>query len=126
MNIILWIVQVLAAASFIMAGGMKLMTPHDALAAQMTWVNYFPAFVPKVIGTFEVLGALGLILPSLLRIKPMLTPLAALGLALLMAGAFITHLVLGEFAMSLPSLVLGLMAAFIAWGRYKHSLIAAR
>lgn len=126
MNIGLWVVQVLLAAGFLMAGGMKLMTPHDALAAQMTWVNYLPAFAPKVIGTLEVLGALGLILPSLLRIKPALTPLAAAGLALLMAGAFITHLVLGEFSMSLPSLVLGLLAAFVAWGRHQRSSIVAR
>ena len=126
MNIVLWIVQVLLAIAFIMAGGMKLMTPHDALAAQMTWVNYFPAFMPKIIGTFEVLGGLGLILPSLLRIKPMLTPLAASGLVLLMAGAFITHIVLGEFGMSLPSLVLGLLSAFVAWGRRSHSPITAR
>lgn len=126
MNIGLWVVQVFLAIAFMAAGGMKLMTPHDALAAQMTWVNYFPAFVPKILGTLEVLGALGLVLPSLFRVKPMLTPLAASGLALLMAGAFITHLVLGEFGMSLPSLVLGLLSAFVAWGRRKHSPIAAR
>jgi len=126
MNIVLWVVQVLLAAAFIMAGGMKLMTPHDALAAQMNWVNYAPAFAPKLIGTLEILGALGLVLPSLLRIKPLLTPLAALGLALLMGGAFATHLVLGEFGMSLPSLVLALLAAFVAWGRRKHTPIAAR
>lgn len=125
MNIFLWVVQVLLAAAFIMAGGMKIMTPHDALATQMTWVNFFPSFAPKVIGTFEILGALGLILPSLLRIKPALTPLAALGLTLLMTGAFITHLVLGEFGMSLPSLVLALVALFVAWGRkYKSPIIA--
>ena len=126
MNIFLWIVQALLAAAFIMAGGMKIMTPYDALATQMTWVSYFPAFVPKVIGTFEVLGALGLMLPSLLRIKPALTPLAALGLALLMAGAFITHIVLGEYGMSLPSLVLGLLSLFVAWGRHNHSPIIAK
>ena len=117
MNIVLWVVQILLAAGFLMAGGMKLMTPHDALAAQMAWVNHFPAFAPKLIGLLEVLGAIGLILPALLRIKPELTPLAAACLALLMAGAFITHLVLGEYAMSLPSLVMGLLSAFVAWGR---------
>lgn len=126
MNIILWVVQVLLAVAFIMAGGMKIMTPHDALATQMAWVNHAPAFAPKVIGTLEILGALGLILPSLLRIKPMLTPLAALGLALLMAGAFVTHLVLGEYGMSLPSLALGLLALFVAWGRRKRSPITPR
>jgi len=125
MNIGLWVVQVFLAIAFMAAGGMKLMTPHDALATQMAWVSHAPAFAPKVIGTLEILGALGLILPSLLRIKPLLTPLAALGLALLMAGAFGTHLVLGEFGMSIPSLVLGLLSLFVAWGRrYKSPIIA--
>ena len=120
MNIALWVVKVLLAVGFLMAGGMKLFTPHDALAVQMAWVNHFPAFAPKLIGLLEVLGGLGLILPSLLRIKPWLTPLAALGLCLLMAGAFITHLVLGEIGMSVPSLMMGLLSAFIAWGRKKR------
>ena len=126
MNIVLWVVQVLLAAGFLMAGGMKLMTPHDALAAQMAWVNHFPAFAPKLIGLLEVLGGLGLILPALLRIKPELTPLAGACLALLMVGAFITHLVLGEYGMSLPSLVMGLLSAFVAWGRKKRVPILGR
>lgn len=126
MNIVLWVVQVLLAIGFLMAGGMKLFTPHDALAAQMAWVNHAPAFAPKLIGILEVLGGLGLILPSLLKIKPMLTPLAAVGLCLLMMGAFVTHLVLGEFGMSAPSLVMGLLSAFVAWGRFKRFPIAPR
>ena len=126
MNIVLWVVQVLLAIGFLMAGGMKLMTPHDALAAQMAWVNHMPAFAPKLIGLLEVLGAIGLILPALLRIKPELTPLAGACLALLMVGAFITHLVLGEYGMSLPSLVMGLLSAFVAWGRKVRVPILAR
>lgn len=126
MNIVLWVVQVLLAIGFLMAGGMKLFTPHDALAAQMAWVNHAPAFAPKLIGILEVLGGLGLILPSLLKIKPMLTPLAAVGLCLLMMGAFVTHLILGEFGMSAPSLVMGLLSAFVAWGRFKRFPIAPR
>ena len=126
MNIVLWVVQVLLAIGFLMAGGMKLFTPHDALAAQMAWVNHAPAFAPKLIGILEVLGGLGLILPSLLKIKPMLTPLAAVGLCLLMMGAFVTHLILGEFGMSAPSLVMGLLSAFVAWGRFKRFPIVAR
>ena len=126
MNIVLWIVKVLLAIGFLMAGGMKLFTPQDALAAQMAWVNHFPAFAPKLIGLLEVFGGLGLILPSLLRIKPWLTPLAALGLCLLMAGAFLTHIVLGEIDMSVPSLIMGLLSAFIAWGRNKRLPISPR
>ena len=126
MNIVLWVVQILLAVGFLMAGGMKLMTPHDALAAQMAWVNHFPAFAPKLIGLLEVLGGIGLILPALLRVKPELTPLAAACLALLMVGAFITHLVLGEYGMSLPSLVMGLLGAFVAWGRKKRVPILPR
>lgn len=126
MNIFLWIVQILLAIAFLMAGGMKLFTPHDALAAQMAWVNHAPAFAPKLIGTLEVFGALGLVLPSLLRIKPLLTPLAAVGLCLLMVGAFVTHLLLGEISMSAPSLIMGLLSAFVAWGRHKYLPVAPR
>ena len=126
MNIILWVVQALLAVGFLMAGGMKLFTPHDALAAQMAWVSHAPAFAPKLIGLLEVLGGLGLILPSLLRIKPWLTPLAATGLCLLMVGAFITHLLLGEYNMSAPSLIMGLLSAFVAWGRSKKLPITAK
>lgn len=86
MNKALWGVQILIGLAFIMFGGMKLVTPAETLAVDMNWVNYFPAMVVKLIGLLELLGGLGLILPSVTRIKPELTPLAAGGPRLDHAG----------------------------------------
>jgi uncharacterized membrane protein YphA (DoxX/SURF4 family) len=128
MNIALWVVQGLLAALFLMAGGMKALTPVADLAAQdnMAWVNAVPAFVPKLAGISELLGALGLILPSLTRIKPMLTPIAAAGLALVMLLAAALHASLGEFPAIGVNLALGGLAAFVAWGRAKKVPITPR
>ena len=126
MNIALWIVQALLAAAFLMAGGMKLATPHDALMAQMSWAAHVPAMGVKFIGLVEVLGALGLVLPSALRIKPGLTPLAAAGLVSTMIGAAALHISIGEGAMIAPNLVLGSLAAFVAWGRSRRVRIDGR
>jgi hypothetical protein len=122
----LWIAQVLAGLAFTMAGAMKSTTPIEQLAAKMTWVLHFPAPMVRFIGISELLGGLGLILPSALRIQPKLTVLAALGLVILMVGAAGTHVVLGEAQMMMPSLVLGALAAFVAWGRSKKAPIAPR
>ena len=126
MNRSLWLAQALLALAFLMAGSMKLLTAHEALAVDMTWVTHVPAAVVKLIGLLEVLGAIGLILPSWLRVKPWLTPLAAVGLTLTMIGAAATHLSIGEANMIAPNLVLGLIAGFIAWGRYQRSPIEAK
>ena len=77
MNKILWVVQILLALAFVMAGAMKLFTPIADLAAQMGWPDESSALLVRFIGLAEVCGALGLILPSALRIRPSLTPLAA-------------------------------------------------
>lgn len=92
----LWVVQVLVALGLGMAGAMKLMTPYAELVTKMPWATDFSAMSVKLIAGAEVLGALGLILPSALRIKPVLTPVAAGCLALLMCGAAVTHLGRGE------------------------------
>lgn len=117
MIIALWIVQGLLAAAFLMAGGMKLMQPKEKLAENMGWVEDFSANTIKGIGLLEVLGAIGLILPWALTIFPILTGLAAVGLVLAMIGAAITHLRRGETQMLVPNVVLGLLAAFVAYGR---------
>jgi uncharacterized membrane protein YphA (DoxX/SURF4 family) len=122
MNVTLWIVQVLLAALFLFAGGMKLLTPIDQTGAPMQFPNAFLVFI----GVVEVLGALGLILPSLLRIAPGLTPLAAVGLVILMAGAVVIGLITGALAASLIPLAVGLLAAFVAWGRWRRVAIASR
>ena len=118
MNIAIWIIVGLLAAAFLLAGLMKLTQPKEKLAANMPWVEDFSAGQVKAIGTVEILGALGLILPAALDIAPFLTPIAAAGLALTMVGAIATHLRRGEKQMILPPLVLGLLAAFVAVMRF--------
>lgn len=124
LHIGLWIVQGLLGAAFLMAGGMKLFSPIEVLTAQMPWMQGAMGSLVRVIGASEVLGALGLILPAATRIQPRLTALAAAGLTVVMTLAVATHITRGEgFA---PPLVLGLLAAFVAWGRGVKAPIAAR
>lgn len=121
MNIVLWVVQGVLALAFLMAGSMKATRPKEALAGQMAWVEDFSPNTIKVIGLLEVLGALGLILPALTGVLPWLTPLAAIGLVLTMLGAAATHLRRGENQMVIVNVVLLLLAAFIAYGRFVAS-----
>lgn len=122
----LWLVQGLLAFAFTGAGLTKLTTPHEALAAQMPWVADAPAWLPPLIGASELAGALGLVLPSALRIQPRLTPLAAGLLAVVMALAAGTHVVRGELAMIAVNAVLGALAAFVAWGRLRAAPLSPR
>ena len=115
MNYALWIVQVLLALLFLFAGGMKLVLPLDQLTGPMPVPGPFLRFL----GVVEVLGALGLILPGLLRIRPGLTPLAAAGLVTIMIGATAITLAGGDVATALIPLVAGLLAAFVAYGRWR-------
>lgn len=115
MTYALWIVQSLLALLFLFAGGMKLVLPLEQLAGPIT----LPGPLLRFIGVAEALGALGLILPGLLRIRPGLTPLAAAGLVIIMLGAIVLTLVAGLVAVALISLVVGLLAAFVAYGRWR-------
>ena len=110
----LWIVQGLLAALFLFAGGMKLVLPLEKLTGPMP----LPGLFLRFIGVAEVLGAIGLILPGLLRIRPGLTPLAAAGLVIIMIGATVTTLAGGDLAAALISVVVGLLSAFVAYGRW--------
>ena len=103
MNIALWIAQGLLAAIFLFAGGMKLVMPVEEMTKQIA----LPGLFLRFIAVCEVLGAIGLILPWLLRIRPGLTPLAAAGLAIIMIGATVTALMTGGIAMALIPLVVG-------------------
>ena len=116
MTYALWIVQSLLALLFLFAGGMKLVLPLEQLAGPIT----LPGPLLRFIGVAEALGALGLILPGLLRIRPGLTPLAAGGLVIIMLGATVLTLVAGAVAVALISLVVGLLAAFVAYGRWRR------
>jgi uncharacterized membrane protein YphA (DoxX/SURF4 family) len=120
MHTALWITQALLAIAFLVAGGTKLMKSHEQMKADphMGYANDYSGGFLKFIGTAEVLGALGLVLPGLLGIAPGLTPLAALGLAIIMAGAIWTHVRRGEMGMVAPTLALAALALFVAYGRY--------
>jgi len=115
MTYALWIVQGLLAALFLFAGGMKLVLPLEKL----TGLVELPGPFLRFIGVAEMLGALGLILPGLLRIRPGLTPLAAAGLVIIMLGATVITLLGGEVVTALIPLVVGLLAAFVAYGRWR-------
>ena len=126
MNKGIWVAQGLLALIFLMAGGMKLATPHADLAQMMPWVADAPALLPKLIGGAEVLGAIGLIAPSALRIVPRLTVAAAVGLALVMVLAIPMHVAYDE-AGSIPVNVVFLgLACFVAWGRHIKAPISPR
>jgi uncharacterized membrane protein YphA (DoxX/SURF4 family) len=118
MNIVLWIIAGALAAAFLMAGGTKLTQPKEKLAPNMPWTEDFGPGTIKLIGLLEVLAAVGLILPAALDIVPVLVPLAALGLVLLMLGAAITHFRRHEPSMIVVNLALLVLAALVAWGRF--------
>ena len=127
MNIVLWIIQVLLALLFLFAGGTKLVLPIEVLAS-MGSPNAIPlpGLLVRFIGVCEVLGALGLILPGLLRIRPGLTPLAAVGLVIILIGATVLTVAGDGFAMALPPLVFGVLSAFVAYGRWRLAPHPAR
>lgn len=127
LTIVLWVAQVMLALAFGMAGFMKLTTPLDQLGEMMSFVNSSPDWLVYFIGTVEVLGAIGVILPALTRIMPFLTPLAAVGFAIIQVLAIGVHASMGETAMTLPvNLVLLALSVFVAWGRFKAAPIAPR
>lgn len=116
MNIALWIAQVLLALVFLFAGAIKFITPMDEMLKQAP-IPLPPAFIIFT-GVVELLGGLGVILPWLLNIRPGLTPLAAAGLVIVMIGAVVYTIAAGDLVSALISAVIGLLAAFVAWGRW--------
>ncbi len=116
----LWIVTGLLAAVFLFSGIGKLIVPQEKLATVPAggWVNDFSAGAVKAIGVLEILGALGLVLPAVLGIAPVLVPLAAVGLAVLMGGAVLTRVRRHEPKPMVADLVYLALAAFVAWGRF--------
>lgn len=112
---VLWTVQGLLALLFLFAGSMKLVLPIEVMTQQMPLP--LPGLFLRFIGTAEVAGALGLILPGLLRIRPGLTPLAACGLVIIMTGATVVTLASGGGAAALMPLVVGLLCVCVAYGR---------
>lgn len=126
MNIALWVAQALLAIMFIMAGITKTTQSLDVLAESMPWVTSTPLALVRFIGISELLGGLGLLIPSIFRFKPFLTIWAALGLALVMIFAAIFHAVRGEFASIVVNFIILGIAVFIAWGRSKKAAILSK
>ena len=118
MNVALWIIQIVLAAAFLIAGTTKVLTPKEKLRERMAWVDDFSQTSVRLIGTAEILGALGLILPAATGIAPILTPIAAVGLIIIMIGAAITHVRRREPAIVPVNVVLLVLAAIVAWGRF--------
>jgi len=122
MNRALWIVQGLLALVFVLAGGVKLVMPLKMLTEQMP----LPGPLVRSIGAAELLGAIGLILPGVLRIRPALTPLAAAGLLIVMIGATAFTLWNAGTAPAMFPLAVGLLSAFVAYGRWRLAPADAR
>lgn len=126
-NIGLWVVQIVLALVYGMAGFMKLSQPIDALVASgMSYAGDYPELLTRFIGTMEVLGAIGVILPAATRIAPWLTPLAALGFCIIQVLAMGLHISRGEFQVLPVNLVLLALALFLLWGRTRKAPIAPR
>jgi hypothetical protein len=120
MSIALWIVAGLLAVAYLGSGGMKLATAYDKLTSNpnMAWARDFSPSAVKGIGAAEILGAAGLILPQATGIAAVLTPVAASGLVLLQLGAMVTHARRKEYRPLPINIVLALLAAFVAIGRF--------
>ncbi|MBN9334106.1 DoxX family protein [Devosia sp.] len=126
-NIGLWAAQVVLAAVYVMAGFMKLAQPIDALVASgMTYAGDYPEMLTRFIGTMEVLGAIGIILPAATRIAPVLTPLAALGFSTIQVLAIGLHTMRGEFQVLPVNLVLLALSLFVLWGRLRKAPVSPR
>jgi uncharacterized membrane protein YphA (DoxX/SURF4 family) len=121
MNLTLWIVTGLLAVAYLIGGGGKLIMPKEKIAAtsrSARWVEDFSAGSVKAIGALEVLAAVGLVLPAALDIAPVLVPLAALGLVMIMVGAVITRIRRHEANLMVADLVYLALAGFVMWGRF--------
>jgi len=122
----LWVVQVLLALFFVMAGINHGIRPLEEAVKTSPWIAGVPPGLTRFIGLAELAGAVGLILPAATRIKPWLTPLAAVGLAIIMALAVPFHILRGEAnVIGMHVIVVGL-SVFVAWGRHRKAPIAAR
>ena len=121
-KVILWIVQALLTAEFLLAGSAKFLIP----AAQLTKNSPFSASFLHFIGVCELVGAIGLILPSVTRIKPALTPIAAACLIIIMIGAVVSTVMTLGVKMAILPFVVGLFLIFVAYGRWRVAPIAPR
>ena len=125
-RITLWVVQGWVAFSFALGGSFRAFLPIEELAAKIPWVPALPVWVVRFSAGAEIVGAIGVLLPSITRIQPKLTPLAAACLTLVMVLAAMFHFSRGEYSLIAINVFLGGLAAFVAWGRWKKAPIAPR
>ena len=123
LNITLWIAQILLALFFLSGTIMKFM-PIPKISAVMPWMGQLPPVEVRLLGIVDLLGALGLILPAALKIKPILTPWAAIGIIALMICAINFHISRGEASIIGANIFAIVIAVFIAWGRFRKGKIA--
>ena len=122
----LWVVQLLLAATFADDGLVKATQPIAVLIEAFTWPSHTTLGLVRVIGFIELVAALGLVLPTATRIVPGVTPIAASFLTLLMGLAFVFHIMCGHWQMLPSDIVLGLLTAFVAWGRFVKAPVDPR
>ena len=119
MNILLWVIQILLALLFLFAGVTKLVLPIEVLTAMGSPNQVqLPGLFIRFIGVCETLGALGLILPGVFRRRRDLTPLAAIGLVIIMIGAVVVTIIADGVVAGIGPLVVALLCAFVAYGRW--------
>lgn len=119
MNTVLWIIAIVLAAAFIGSGLLKLTQSKEQLAAKgLGWVEDFGPSHIKGIGVLEILAAIGLVLPAAVDIAPILVPVAACGLAVIMIGAMVTHARRKEYQLLPINLLLLALSAVVIWGRF--------
>lgn len=118
MDVVLWVLQIVLAVAVLLAGTLKLTRSQEQLEPQMPWVRDFGPDAVRLIGLAEVLGGLGLVLPAALDVAPILTPVAAAGVAVVMVGAVVVHIRRHEGPALPPAIVLLVLALVIAWGRF--------
>lgn len=123
MKITVWVISALLALAFLFIGGIKLLIPTAEMELMSQGV---PVILLRIAGVAEVLGALGLILPAVTRVAPVLTPLAAGGLVVVMLGAAIVNTVIGMYLVVIQTLVLALLAGFVAWARFTSQAVQPR
>jgi uncharacterized membrane protein len=118
MNLVAWVLQILLGLYFVAIGIMHFVVP-EGLPVQLSWMYDLPTWLHAVAGVAEIAGGLGLVLPSVTRIRPALTPLAAAGLVIVMVGAVIYHAGRGEGQNIAVNLVLAALLSFVAWVRWR-------
>jgi uncharacterized membrane protein len=124
-NRVLWILQWLVGLFFDWVGVMHFVLP-EGLPEPMSWMYELDTPLHVIAGTAEILGGLGLILPSITRIRPGLTPLAVLGLILVMLAAMVWHIGREEYQQIVQNLVVAAVLAYVAYGRWRVSPLSAR